>query len=366
MLHAIFSTMPFFVCLFWSVILCKSFGQPDRAKRALAVVSIVSTVLYYCHMYYFLEGDNTIAEGLWMLCSLIVYPLYNIYIIRLTSDERIGKTLLIYLLPALIVAISDWCGFFSFANLAHRVVMVVQLVFVGYFGYSRLTRFDRELNDVYSDSDNLASRPLRTLLMWFIVLTIASAVFVCLGRRLFRDNDLLLAVPSLLFSVLLYCVFYVGYRRCDALSQLRADLDEAQHGTSQPPMQTEPVSTSDPTVEAIAAALQQIMTEQRYYLHPNIKIVELAHQIGTCRTYLSNYINQELGMTFSEYINSQRIAYAKQLLAGERPPSISQAATLSGFSSVVSFSRNFKRFEGLTPEAWLNSCNHSKKVKENS
>lgn len=45
---------------------------------------------------------------------------------------------------------------------------------------------------------------------------------------------------------------------------------------------------------------------------------ELARLAGTNRTNFSNYLNQELGTIFSDYINRQRVDYARQQLQNEK------------------------------------------------
>lgn len=350
MLHVIFSTAPFYVCLFWSIILSESFCQSDKAKRMLTIVSMVSTVLYFCHMYFFNKGDNTFFEGMWALCSLSVYPLYYIYICCLTSQAPIGMRSLGFLLPAVLVAACTWGGADTLGIMAHKVVFMLQVVLVGFFGYKRLTKFDRQLQEVYSDSEDFSSRPVRTLLMWFITISLTSCIFNYIGRQLFRNNDWLLIVPSLLFSIMLFAIFFVGYKRQNVIEQLQNDLQEADSTDNE----SETYSTDIP-LDTIANTLRQLMEEKKLFLLPNIKVGDVAQQIGICRTYLSNYLNQEYHMSFSDYINQQRINYAKQLIGNQKQDKINQIATLSGFSSVASFFRNFKKFEGMTPQEWANS-----------
>lgn len=45
---------------------------------------------------------------------------------------------------------------------------------------------------------------------------------------------------------------------------------------------------------------------------------ELARLAGTNRTNFSNYLNQELGTIFSDYINRQRVDYVRQQLQNEK------------------------------------------------
>lgn len=350
MLHIIFSSFPFYVCFFWSVILCVNIRRCDRAKRMLTVFGVVATVLYFCHMYYFNEGDNLFFEGLWVFCSLSVYPLFYLYLCCLTSEASVVLRFVEYVLPAAIVAVCIWCGATGLGVVAHKVVLMLQLALVGFAGYRRLIQFDCQLQEVYSDSDNFTSRPVRTLLVWFVVISLTSSVFNFIGRQYFLDSDWLLFVPSILFGVMLFSLFYVGYNRMDVIGLLSADLEETDLDGADSEK-----AASDVPMERISAVLTQLMEEEHFFLRPNIKISELAQQVGTCRTYLSTFLNQEMGMSFSEYINRQRIDYAKQIMAQDNYETMNQVASLSGFSSDASFFRNFKKFEGMTPDEWVNS-----------
>ena len=56
-----------------------------------------------------------------------------------------------------------------------------------------------------------------------------------------------------------------------------------------------------------------------------------------------------------DYIASVRIAKAKELI-GVRRMSIADAAKAVGFSDGLTFNRNFKKNEGITPAEYKKSC----------
>lgn len=88
--------------------------------------------------------------------------------------------------------------------------------------------------------------------------------------------------------------------------------------------------------------------EDKVYLDNHLTIAKLAEALGTNRTYLSSYINNELHCTFYEYVNRRRVAYAKSLLVEKDDP-LDVVAVLSGFNSLSSFRRAFLTYEGITP-----------------
>lgn len=54
-------------------------------------------------------------------------------------------------------------------------------------------------------------------------------------------------------------------------------------------------------------------------------------------------------MTFSQYVNTCRVNYAKEQLLGQPDKKVSAIATDAGFSTEVSFFRAFKSLTGVTP-----------------
>lgn len=83
-----------------------------------------------------------------------------------------------------------------------------------------------------------------------------------------------------------------------------------------------------------------------------IRLDTLARIAGFTPTSYSREFKKLKGMSPFEYVNSCRIAAAKQLLA-ERSRSVKDIAALSGFASEFYFSRLFKREVGIPPAVYM-------------
>lgn len=96
--------------------------------------------------------------------------------------------------------------------------------------------------------------------------------------------------------------------------------------------------------------LNSLAADGYFVRSPRLTLSELAAELGTNRTTLSNYLNQELGTTFYDYINSHRITRAEELLSEpSNRYSAEQLAELSGFNSLSTFRRAFFKKHGLSP-----------------
>lgn len=101
----------------------------------------------------------------------------------------------------------------------------------------------------------------------------------------------------------------------------------------------------------ITTKLERLFTAEAIYLQQNISLANVAAQLTITPRALSQAINEQLQMNFSEYVNSYRIAKAKELLvhpdyADEKMVTI---AYDSGFNTPTSFNIAFKALTKTTP-----------------
>ena len=98
--------------------------------------------------------------------------------------------------------------------------------------------------------------------------------------------------------------------------------------------------------------LEQWMKEEKPYLNPDFRLIDLRTVLPLNRTYLSQLIHTEYDCTFYQYVNTYRIEEAKRLLRENPGRRIEDVASGSGFSSREVFTRVFSKETGLTPREW--------------
>jgi YesN/AraC family two-component response regulator len=77
----------------------------------------------------------------------------------------------------------------------------------------------------------------------------------------------------------------------------------------------------------------------------------IAAHVGFSPEYLSTYFKKETGMTLSDFIKAERVAFAKQLLKQTNLP-ISMISGNVGFDSLSYFSAVFRAVVGCTPREY--------------
>jgi len=94
---------------------------------------------------------------------------------------------------------------------------------------------------------------------------------------------------------------------------------------------------------------------KKQFTQPEINIKQVAKQLNTNRTYLSNYINTHERKTFRAWINNLRIEEAKKVMLEHPQLPIHEICDLVGFSDKSNFGKQFAIYTGKPPKAWLKS-----------
>ena len=95
--------------------------------------------------------------------------------------------------------------------------------------------------------------------------------------------------------------------------------------------------------------------EQKNYIHPDLNIKGVAAEIGTNHNYLSKYLNNVVGMTFSTWLHTLRIEESKTLLCSADKISVEEVGRRVGIPEIYNFSRWFKVVTGMTPQQYRKS-----------
>ena len=102
----------------------------------------------------------------------------------------------------------------------------------------------------------------------------------------------------------------------------------------------------------ISTSLSVLLQEKQLYQNADLKLPDVARELKISPHQLSQFLNDNLGKSFSHFINEYRVEAAKQLLAVDTKFTTEAIGYECGFNSKSTFFTTFKKLTGLTPAGY--------------
>jgi len=151
------------------------------------------------------------------------------------------------------------------------------------------------------------------------------------------------AVLSLVFWMV-FCVWlfrrYVTVLTVDIREKVKQD---------QPLMAYKKLSIEPQKDKEKSAVLRFMATE---YANPELSLEMAAAALGVNRTKINDILKEELGLTFSTYLNKLRLTEAARLLSENEEANVSEIAYSVGYNNVSYFNKLFKTEYGCVPKTF--------------
>lgn len=150
---------------------------------------------------------------------------------------------------------------------------------------------------------------------------------------------------SFAMAFFIYTIGYMGYRQPYASEEKSKMESKSKYENS---------TLKHVQAKRCVEALQKLMEEEKIFLENDLKIKDVADKLSVSVHHLSQAINENLGQSYSDFINSYRIKEAqKRLLYPEYENlKIIAVAYDVGFNNKASFNTNFKKFTGMSPSEY--------------
>lgn len=110
-------------------------------------------------------------------------------------------------------------------------------------------------------------------------------------------------------------------------------------------------------VKSLLSDLELFMSSKKPFKDPNLKLQDVATELNVVPHYLSQFLNDNLGKSFSLFINEYRISEAKHLIEIEKNYTLEAIGYECGFNSKSTFFSIFKKLTGLTPATYKKHLN---------
>ena len=347
MLFQFIISLPMMLCFFWSIFFMVRFhrgSDEPHVTGTILLFYIAATILYADHWLYFSGLQSFWGEYSYSVANLCVYPLYYAYLRAITRTKKNIELPLLFL-PAVLVALLFPLGaIFRIPNrgdflIFARVCFAIEVIWVWWRGYQILKDARVRMDDAYSDDRSYLLHPLYLIQHFLGVTAGISMLLNLLGRDFFASN-MMVTIPAVLMSVLLYGLGYVAAHTTIPRETIASEEQQIQEPTPE---------ETDELMMRISAVLR----EQKLFVSPELTIQDLAAAVHSNRTYVSQCINRRTGLSFSQLVTRYRVENAELILRSENYSSdheaIADAMELSGFNSDKTFYRAFKEITGETP-----------------
>lgn len=110
-----------------------------------------------------------------------------------------------------------------------------------------------------------------------------------------------------------------------------------------------PKKVSDEEAKLWLNNLEQLMEEKQLFKNPNLKLQDVAQELRLTPHQLSQFLNENVGKNFTQFINEYRIQAACTLLNTDTLLSVEGIGDEVGFNSKSTFFTTFKKIKGVTP-----------------
>lgn len=351
------------------------------------VAQYVKDLIFIGNTYYGSRLEEQYASSI----DLLTLPMYAIVLVEACRPLWMNwSRAFCFYIPFVVLMVTFWVHPVPLAYHAMHFAAILCAVFILLWALRELPRFERALKEEYSYAEYINLHWLRgVILLFFCLLMLWVYDSMASGVRydnLFLFNSLVMWIAACFCfyrqSVVINAVksYFVAPSEDNTETNLDAaenDLDKAMahleaaeadqnapHAHTQPESVAETVAEPQPVAEqpvepepeelklqqeaAFAERMYLLFEKEHVYLNPRLRLSELAMLLGTNRTYLSQYFNQNCESTFYDFVNDYRIHHAK-LLLHSTDDTLETIAMNSGFNSLSTFRRAFVQREGMSP-----------------
>lgn len=351
------------------------------------VAQYVKDLIFIGNTYYSSRLEEQYASSI----DLLTLPMYAIVLVEACRPLWMNwSRAFCFYIPFVVLMVTFWVHPVPLAYHAMHFAAILCAVFILLWALRELPRFERALKEEYSYAEYINLHWLRgVILLFFCLLMLWVYDSMASGVRydnIFLFNSLVMWIAACFCfyrqSVVINAVksYFVEPSEDNAETNLDAaenDLDKAMahleaadadlnasHAHTQPESVAETVAEPQPVAEqpvepepeelklqqeaAFAERMYLLFEKEHVYLNPRLRLSELAMLLGTNRTYLSQYFNQNCESTFYDFVNDYRIHHAK-LLLHSTDDTLETIAMNSGFNSLSTFRRAFVQREGMSP-----------------
>lgn len=317
-------------------------GMESYRKARVTLGSSLLTLSLYCILSLLVIRNHTEYVDFWMLVTFTLVHSWLTYSTMLflleTPRFRIIHFLIDGATPTSLMIICGIAGLIypatqKWMQIAFGCIFGLKCAYMFYVCLREYSKCEKELNNYYDETPDIKwIRNLIFLSLFMSVITVV-AFYVTKIHLIYY-----LSIP-VIYAYIVARTINFAPKKIDAIRKKNVTMDK--------PAETEPKKSQN-LEDKVGPKVEEWVSDKNY-CEADLNIKDVAMAMGTNHNYLSQYLNNNLGMTFQVWLNTLRIEEAKQILTNGEKISIEEVGIQVGIPQSYNFSRWFRTVTGTTP-----------------
>lgn len=334
-----FSALGAFNGLFLSLYFAFFIKKKSRATYFLAgllfVISVRVTKSVFLTFY---PGTTSTFVHIGLTACFLIGPLLYLYARIATQPEKVGKwNWLVHVLPVIILMIFiDY--YYPYRQYSHlwwrtppRIFGVTLTLQWTIYVMAAIYQVRLPFRKLFSKSEKLS-----TFDFWLLNIVIGGFI-IWLAYNTTMYTSYIVGALSFSFTFYITVIIWFLRRRKNALSFL---YEPAKYGSKK---------IDDSTASSIQERIAVLFKNEEVYKNPGLKLLDVANSLEISSHALSQYLNDNLGVSFTNYVNAFRVSAAEKMLISNTILTLEAIGNECGFKSNSTFYSAFKKINGITP-----------------
>ncbi len=157
------------------------------------------------------------------------------------------------------------------------------------------------------------------------------------------------------FSLIMFVYIYVSFQNylvsLNKISYALSNQPEKENKPTSEQLDTLSTKPVNQRQDSILLNYLDKWVEKKGYTVAGITIEDVAIEVCSNRTYVSNLIREKYDLSYRDWIAELRINYSKELLVSQPDLRVTRVAEMVGYNR-SSYTKAFTKLCGVTPTVW--------------
>lgn len=322
----------------------KDKGIESYRKSRFTLAAALIMMCLYCLIRIIIPQHHGDYEDFWLLVTFTLifsWLSYSSFLFLIETPRYLRRNFFADgIIPSASLIIFGILGIFIpsariWIEIVFGVIYAVKCTWMFYTCVKEYKKCKNELDNFYDQGPDIGW--MRSLLVLSLILSITTLLT-------FYSNIISIIyyiILPVMYSYMTFKVINFAPKKIDSIRKRNMTLDEEVKNTEKKEKAKDIAEKLNPMVEK--------WVKEKKFCREGLTIKDVALELGTNHNYLSQYINNNLNMTFQVWLNTLRIEESKILLSSNEKISIEEVGIKVGIPQNYNFSRWFKVVTDMTP-----------------